>query len=348
MMYVAVPLGRGSPPPAVLRTSISLAAIQRALRVVYVDILLAGLILAVAAGLVSYLLARRISRPLRELKRGAERFASGDLDHQLAVPDSEEIGALAEAMNRMAAQLDDRIRTVDQQRRELEAVLASMVEGVLAVDADERVIGLNRAAARLLDADSESAAGRDVREVVRNPDLLRLIQQALAGDGPAEGDVILYGERELYLQAHATGLRGGTDRRVGALVVLNDVTRLRRLENVRRDFVANVSHELKTPITSIRGFVETLQGGALEDPADARRFLQIVSDQANRLGAIVEDLLTLSRLEQARPCSTPWRPAAPLRPSGTSAWRSAAPPICRPASRTCCSSRRWRTSSTTR
>jgi two-component system phosphate regulon sensor histidine kinase PhoR len=298
MMYVAVPLGQGTPPPAVLRTSISLASIQRALRVVYLDILLAGLVLALAAALVSYLVARRISHPLQVLKRGAERFASCDLDLQLAVPDSEEIGALAEAMNRMAAQLDDRIRTVDQQRRELEAVLASMVEGVLAIDADERVIGLNRAAARLLDADSESAAGRDVREVVRNPDLLRLIQRALAGDSPVEGDVILYGERELYLQAHATGLRGGADGRIGALVVLNDVTRLRRLENVRRDFVANVSHELKTPITSIRGFVETLQGGALDDPADARRFLQIVGDQANRLGAIVEDLLTLSRLEQ--------------------------------------------------
>lgn len=298
-LYVAVPFAlAGDRPAGVVRTSFAVDDINATLRQVFWQMALGGLILAVLAAAVSYLVSRRLSAPLKRLKSGAERFAGGRFDVRLEVPDSEEIGALADAMNRMAAQLHDRLATVEKQRNEMEAVLSSMVEGVLAIDTDETVLGLNRAGARLLGLDPERALGRSIQEVVRNPDLLALAQGALHGAESVEGDIVLSREDESYLQVHATGLEGANGQRLGALLVLNDVTRLRRLENMRRDFVANVSHELRTPITSVKGFVETLMENPPEDPDEARRFLEIIHAQAERLNAIISDLLSLSRIEQ--------------------------------------------------
>src|SRR6185437_4785911 len=130
-------------------------------------------------------------------------------------------------------------------------------------------------------------------------DLRRFVASALVCKRPVEGDVVLRNARERVLQAHGTALRDPAGRGIGAVIVLNDVSRLRQLENMRRDFAANVSHELKTPITSIKGFVETLLDGALSDPHDTERFLRIVATQADRLNAIIEDLLALSKIEQS-------------------------------------------------
>jgi len=173
-----------------------------------------------------------------------------------------------------------------------------MVEGVLAVDMEERVIGHNRAARELLGISSEDAEHRTLHEVVRNIDLQRFVARVLSTRESAEEEIVLRDGGEKYIQVHGTVLRDARGNSIGALVVLNDVTRLHRLEAVRRDFVANVSHELKTPVTSIKGFVETLLEGAMNEPESARRFLEVISRQADRLQAIIEDLLTLSRMEQ--------------------------------------------------
>ncbi len=175
-----------------------------------------------------------------------------------------------------------------------------MVEGVLAIDADEHVINLNHAAAQLLGLERETALGRSLQEVVRNPALQRLMADVLGNQESASDEIELAlpeGEKRI-LHAQGSVLHDAHDKPIGALVVLHDVTRIRRLETVRRDFVANVSHELKTPVTSIKGFVETLLDGAMNQPGDAERFLRIIASQADRLGAIIEDLLTLSRVEQ--------------------------------------------------
>ncbi|MHB8079203.1 MAG: ATP-binding protein, partial [Candidatus Krumholzibacteriia bacterium] len=189
-----------------------------------------------------------------------------------------------------------------RQRGEREAVLASMLEGVLAVDGEERVIVLNLAAARLLRVEIPRALGRPLGEVARNADLRRFVGGVLAARAAREGEFRLddpaRAGSERIMQAHGTVLRDGAGSGIGALVVLNDVTRLRRLETVRREFVANVSHELKTPITAIKGFVETLLEGEAKDRAETLRFLEVVARQADRLNAIIEDLLTLSRIEQ--------------------------------------------------
>jgi len=312
-IYVAVPLQRDGQLLAVLRTSHSLAAIDEALVVVQQRIALGGLMLALAAAFISYVLARRISVPLREMKSGAERFAAGDLDTRLHLaPDSEEIGALADAFNAMAAQLQDRIHTIENQRKEQEAVLSSMVESVVAIDRDEMVIGMNQACARLLSIDPAVAVGKTLHEVLRNPDLIVLGRAALASGEPVEGEIVLRRDGERHLQVHATGLRGPKRERLGALLVLNDVTRIRRLESLRRDFVANVSHELRTPITSIKGFAETLQNEPPDDPAVAARFMGIINRQADRLQAIIDDLLSLSRLEQDGTASDLIREDTPL------------------------------------
>ncbi len=297
LMYLALQVRQDNKVLAVTRVSLPLSIIDWSLNSLVRQIILGWLIIAGLFALVAWLLSRRISRPLEDMRRVAERIADGDLDARVARPDSEELGDLARALNRMAAQLDERLNTITRQRNEQQAVLASMAEGVLAVDRDERILHLNQAAAHLLDLAPEQARGRSIQETVRNRDLQNLISAALAGTAPVESDIVLYGNKERFLQLHGTALTNAAGKNIGALVVLNDITRLKQMETIRRDFVANVSHELKTPITALRGCVETLSGSEPMDPAENARFLAMMERQTARMQAIVEDLLSLSRIE---------------------------------------------------
>lgn len=298
LLYVALPATDSGGGRLAVRAAVSIARLDRDLRRVYREIALAGLGVALLAALVGYLRSRSLARAIGRLQAGAEAFAAGDLAGKLAVADTVEIAAVAESMNRMAVQLGDRLATVERQRGELEAVLTSMVEGVVAIDRHEVVIGLNAAGAQLLGVPVERALGRSIQEVGRHPELTLLAQQVLGGASRLERDVQLGPGSDTWLQVRASGLVEADGSRLGALLVLNNVTRLRRLETMRRDFVANVSHELKTPITSIKGFVETIIDEPPADEADLRRFLEIVRRQADRLDSIITDLLALSRLEQ--------------------------------------------------
>ncbi|MBP2680203.1 MAG: hypothetical protein H6Q78_66 [Candidatus Krumholzibacteriota bacterium] len=298
MMYVALPLSPEAGVAAVVRAAVPLRSVDKALGGIYRHIVIGVFVLAVAAAVASFVISRRIAKPLEELKTGAERYADGDFHAALPAADSEEVGALVIALKKMAARLDERLANVVQQRNERETILESMVESVVAIDTRESVIGLNRAAAELFGIDEAKAHGKPLPEVIRNPEIQTLAAGALSSDRPVEGEITIYGAEERILQAHGTALKDAAGVKIGVLLVLHDVTRLRRLERVRRDFVANVSHELKTPITAIKGFVETLSGGAIEKKEDSARFLKIVEKHAERLDSIVEDLLTLSRLEQ--------------------------------------------------
>ena len=299
MMYVALPIRSNDQIIGCVRTALPIASVDKALETVLFHVINSGILIALIAALISLWVSRRISRPLVEMKRGAERFAGGELDRRLPVYKGEEMGGLAEAMNQMAAQLNDRLQTVVSQRNEQEAVLASMIEGVLAVDHQERILRINKAAATLLGTNPELAVGRSLQEVVRKPELQRFITESLQSRTSIEAEMtLLYQGEERFLQTHGTPLRGSDGQTIGALIVIHDVTRLRRLENLRRDFVANVSHELRTPITAIKGAVETLLAGANENPEDCQRFLEIANRQSDRLNAIIEDLLSLSRLER--------------------------------------------------
>lgn len=298
MMYAAAAIREDGEVTGVVRLSVPLESVGQVLGATYRQLALWVAGLAILAGIVSLAVARRINRPLVEMRRGAVRFSKGDLKHRLKLPDVEEMAALSETMNQMAAQLDERISTITTQRNELEAILSSMVEAVMLVDRQEAVLQMNSAATALFDVDLERCKGRSVREIVRNAELHRLVASVLSSGGHVEVDVIQHNDPERFLHVSATVLPSPSGKADGAVLVFNDVTRLKRLEAIRRDFVANVSHELKTPITSIKGFVETLRDGAMADPENAEHFLEIIARHSDRLNAILEDLLSLARIEE--------------------------------------------------
>ncbi len=299
MLYVAVPVYRDGALIGIVRTAMPLLRMEEALGGIEHHLLWSAVAVLLLAALLSLFVSRRISQPLERIKQGAERFAAGDFSYRLHSIGSTETDALAETMNEMASQLEERLQTVSKERNQREAVLSSMVEGVLAVDTTGHIISMNKAAAQFFNVfQPDTAPGRSIEEVFRNVKLQKFVAEVLKGQETRECELTVENTQTCYLQARGTNLLGLQASRIGAVVVFNDVSRLRRLENLRRDFVANVSHELKTPITSIKGFVETLLDGAMNNPAEAERFLKIVAKHADRLNSIIEDLLMLSRLEQ--------------------------------------------------
>jgi len=298
-LVVAVPQGeRDGQPERIVQLSADTSRPDEALG--RAQARLAGGLAAAAAVAIGggWLVARRAARPVEALCEAAGRLAGGDVDAALPSTDLAEVAGLATAFGRLREQLVERGLTIGRQGTQQEAVLGSMIEGVLAIDARQRIVGMNRAAAELLGVDPDDVIRRPLQEVVRNPDLRRFALLAIDCREPVEDDLVLRGQRDRTIRLRGTALRDVSGEG-GAVIVLNDVTDIERLETVRRDFVANVSHELKTPVASIKGFVETLLDGAVEDPENARRFLGIVGRQADRLASIIEDLLALSRIEQS-------------------------------------------------
>jgi two-component system phosphate regulon sensor histidine kinase PhoR len=298
MIYVAVPIAKDGKVVGALRTSFAADRIDARPAAVGRHILLATLLIALLAGLVSLLAARRISRPIAAIRDAAARFAQGDFDSRMRPPDTEELGSLADTLNSMAARTSQQVRTITQQSNEQQAILSSMSECVIAIDNSDRIILLNPSAEVLLGVSLAQVKGKTIQEAIRNPGLQRFFENSYSSDAATSAEIVIHGQQDRILQAVGTELLDSDQHRIGVLVVLNDVTRTRELEGIRRDFVANVSHELRTPITSIRGFVETLRGGKVDDPLKAQEFLEIVERQATRLQSIIEDLLMLSEIEQ--------------------------------------------------
>lgn len=300
MMYVALPYyGPNGELQAIVRTAMAVTDIDEILQSVYIEITLSGMIIALIAAGLHLLVSRRFTRLFDDITEGLKRFTNGDLSYRFPVQKWKEISPLTESMNQMASQLNDRINRIIHQRNEQEALLTNMVEGVLAVDLDYHIISMNQAAATLFSTDRNRAQGRILSELIRNTQLQEFVKRVMSERRTfkEEIEIELYND-ERILEAQGTILYGSEGEEKGVLVVLHDITQTRRLESVRRDFVANVSHELKTPITAIKGFVETLQDGAINEPDNARHFLGIITRQADNLELIIEDLLTLSRIER--------------------------------------------------
>ncbi len=327
MLYIAIPLNRKSemtgnssgvgPVQTVIRMSVPLTSLDKTMHALLLRVILGCVMIAAGAAVLTLFVSRNISRPLEEMTRTAERFAKGDfrqrMTPRLARTASKEVSALAMSMDQMAEMLDEKIKAIVTHRNQLETVFSSMVESVIAIDRDERVISINSSAAELLGISRESAEGKVVQEIVRHSHLQEQIKHILTTKESLEDEIVLNdpsGDR--YLQTSVVTLYDGKGESVGVLIVMNDVTRLRRLERIRRDFVANVSHELRTPITSIRGYVETLLDGAIENREDSIRFLEVVLRQSQRLNAIIDDLLALSRIEQESSDGTVPMMEAPL------------------------------------
>ncbi len=298
-LAVARRMGPPEAPEAVVRVSVPITWVEQAEASIRTQLFTGAGIAAVLTVLILLFVIRGFVRSVDRVRAGASRFAHGSFDTKIPVASTRELAELATDLNHMASELDARMSTILKQHREQEAMLASMVEGVLAVNSEQRIITVNKALAAMLSLDASAVQHRSLEEVIRNSDLQRFAAQALASATPIEGEITIEGSQEdRHLQAHGTQLPQINGGGAGAVIVLNDITRMRKLENIRREFVSNVSHELKTPVTSIKGFVETLLDGAIENREDARRFLGIIARQSDRLHAIIDDLLSLSRIER--------------------------------------------------
>lgn len=262
---------------------------------------LIAFITALIVGCISaYAFSVSFGRPLEVIQAYAERFGQGDFRRKVPSPPSLELSVLSKSLNTMAAQLDSRISEITRQRNEQQAILQSMREGVIALDLNERILSLNHRAEQFLGVHALEVRGTLLQEYLRHVDLQRFVATTLQGNYTLDEELptqLRFGKDRLF-EARSAPLRDANENDIGVIIILNDVTLLNRLENIRRDFVANVSHELRTPITSILGFTETLLDGALEEPEQARRFLQVIERQSNRLTQVIDDLLNLSRLEK--------------------------------------------------
>jgi two-component system phosphate regulon sensor histidine kinase PhoR len=311
LIYVAVPIfgvKEHNDIPAIsgiLRMSLPLTDIEQAIGLIYHRVILACLLVSLLAAAVTLTISRRITRPLERIRNAAAAFSKGDFSGKIMISDREQLSLemhdLVLTMNQMAAELDERMGMVSRQHDELEAVFASMVEAVVAVDRDERILSLNPAAQSLLGMAYPNSQGKKLLEAIRNQKLSRFVRTILQGleEEVVESEIVVSDEegRERILHGRGTMLRSGGSRN-GALIVFDDVTKLRKLENMRRDFVANVSHELKTPVTTVKGFIETVLDGGIDDPKQTKEFLRIALRNIDRINAIIDDLLMLSRLEQ--------------------------------------------------
>ena len=261
-----------------------------------------ALLLPAALGLgLAVLLAGVLSslalRPVRELRQVVGSLAEGDLDQRLAWRSRDELGQIAEAVNRMAEELRRRLREVTAEKEQLQAVLSSMVEGVLVVDRDSRVVLANPRLRELFGAWGD-VIGRPHWEVIRRPEIEEALRRAARSGEPVTLELALTEPDGQVLEMHAGRFPAGGELR-GIVAVFHDLTELRRLEGVRREFVANVSHELKTPLTAIRGFAETLLGESLSEEQRGQ-YLDVILRQSSRLGALIEDVLSLSRVESRK------------------------------------------------
>jgi two-component system phosphate regulon sensor histidine kinase PhoR len=263
-------------------------------RVLLVVVAVAGLGVA-AAGAAAAWAARRFGRPLRDLSEAADRLGHDEPSPHVFAPGRDEIACLGRAFNRMSDRLAARIAQLEEDRQQLRTILSGMVEGVVALDAEQRILFANDRAGQLLEFPTRSPVGRRLWEVVRQRPLLDVVRRALQHPEPHREELAWHGAIARSLTVHAARLPGEPPR--GAVLVVHDTSELRRLERLRQEFVANVSHELKTPLSVIKVCVETLLDGAAADPGHRGRFLEQIAGQAERLHALILDLLSLARLE---------------------------------------------------
>jgi len=291
MLYAAAPLPGDS--GMVARLSLPLSAVDSAKARVRSLVLGGAAVALVAALLASFASAELLSRRLRSLTAVARRMASGDLGARNRLESADEIGELGNTLDHLANNLSRSLEELRADRDLLGRILESMREGVLVMDGEHRILLANPSLREMLLLDSD-VAGRATIEVIRNAELQRIVEKALAANESVAGEIEIGGLKPRRLLVHAARLTG--DPRA-LLLVLFDVTETRRLETIRRDFVANVSHELRTPVASVRSAAETVRMAMGKDPKAADQFLDIIERNARRLGELIADLLDLSRIE---------------------------------------------------
>ncbi|MGD8626498.1 MAG: ATP-binding protein [Anaerolineae bacterium] len=298
MMYVAVPMQAGGGRVlGVMRVALPLDQIEANVGRLRQNIVLTGLVTALLAALLAVFIAGRTTQPVRQLTAVAERMAGGDLSARLFPSTRDEVGQLTRAFNHMADQIREQVTSLAEEQGRLAAVLDHMADGVLITNDSGQVRLVNAAAARLLDTSEAQALGRTFAQVAPYHALIEL-WKACRAQGEEQIEMVEVSRHGLFLQAIVTPFEeAGTE---GYLVILQDLTRIRRLETVRRDFISNISHELRTPLAGLKALVDTLRGGAIKDRPAAKRFLKRMDAEVDSLTQMVEELLALSRIESGQ------------------------------------------------
>ena len=300
-LYRAVRLGEvgKTSSPVYLRLGFPMTALEQELAKLKRNLTLAfGSAFLIAVGL-SIWLARSLTKPLSDMATAARQLAAGDHSVRIQVRSSDEVGLLGDTINHMTDELRSKIEELSEDRAQLLAMLTSMVEGVMVLDYKGRILQVNPALERMFGVTRAEARGRQSSEVFGHPELNALVSTVLTTRTAQEDEIILTPSgRCLDVEASVAG--GEQDNEACAVLVFHDITELRRLENIRKDFVANVSHELRTPLTSIKGYVEALLDGGKDNPETSGRFLDIILKQSDRLNLILEDLLQLSKIESGQ------------------------------------------------
>jgi two-component system phosphate regulon sensor histidine kinase PhoR len=297
MLYVAVPVVSAGKYDGFIRLSLSLKSVDEGVRKGW-TLMAGGLaILFVVAAIVSYRVAAGLTSPIEKITKVAGKISGLEYDARVDMQRKDEIGQLAKAINGMADSLQNQMQTIRDNEDLLQSVLDNMTSGILLVASDGSIALINPAAEDMLDVRSGELQGRSFNELKKYYELTKLIK-----DGITEREIIhversVYRPEETILQLDGVPMLGEDQSFKGMLFLLQDVTAIRRLENMRSEFVANVSHELKTPVAAVKGFSETLLGGGVKDEETARSFLQIIYDESERLNRLISDILDLSKIE---------------------------------------------------
>lgn len=294
MLYVAIPSSIGF-----VRTAVSLSLLDTTIARIKRSVLLSLIIALVLSSFFGFLVSRSFSRRLQRMATTSQHIAKGNFAERLTITSRDEIGLLAISINEMAKSLGKQFSEIQAERNRLQAILEGMVEGVLVTNGKGEIILVNQALRKMLTW-AEPYEGRTILECLRNTSMADLIAEVLTHHKSHEGEIRhSFNSKEKHFLIHASPLKYPGEE-VGSVSVFYDVTTLRELENIRREFVANVSHELKTPLTTICGYAETLRMGALNDPDAARPFVEKIERRARQLHALVEDILKLSRIESGQ------------------------------------------------
>ena len=299
MLYVAATVTSDQGFDGYIRLSMGLDAVDKGLNRAWM-IMAGGLVLLfIAATLVSYKVASSMTSPLEQITRVARRITDLDYDARVSLKRKDEIGQLATAINVMADSLQTQLKTIRDNEDLLQSVLDNMTGGILMVNAEGEVALLNRAAEKMLDVDNSEMAGRSFHELKRHYELTRLVEEGLSHKETFHEERSIYNPNERIIRLDGVPMiQDGSYR--GMLFLMQEVTEIRRLEKMRSEFVANVSHELKTPVAAVKGFAETLLGGGVTDEKMAQSFLQIIYDENERLNRLIGDILELSKIESKR------------------------------------------------
>lgn len=302
MLYVAIPVTNTvSNENYVLRLAISLQEVEQSISSLTV-VLVAGLIiLFVVAALISYRIALGLTRPLEKITQVAKRIKNMDYRARVDVQKNDEIGELGHAINAMAESLQIQMTRIRQNENHLQSVLSNMINGIVMMDASGSILIMNERAEQILGISAAKLIGRHYREMKQQFELSQLIIEGFETKSHIHEEITFYYPEERLLELNIVPIYQGSSSDLGGvLLVLQDVSAIRRLERMRSEFVANVSHELKTPIAAVKGFAETLLGGAVKDEETTKAFLGIIYDESERLNRLIGDILELSKIESRR------------------------------------------------